>query len=123
MGFYKKNTAVLKLDSTKIDVSTNSFFEKDFSLTDVSGVVKLSLIKESVKYFSDDLVFLKDGEKLKGKFTHFISNDVNDLSISINTSNNIKVCSSHLLTNCFINLQVRARKGSWIYYSLWSIRY
>ena len=88
LGFYKENTAVLKLDSTKIDVSTNSFFEKDFSLTDVSGVVKLSLIKESVKYFSDDLVFLKDGEKLKGKFTHFISNDVNDLSISINTSNN-----------------------------------
>ena len=30
----------------------------------------------------------RDGEKLNGKFTHFISNDVNDLSISINTSNN-----------------------------------
>ena len=94
-GEFSNDIALLNLDSSKIDISSETFFEDKFSLTDVTGNFSVHFLNDSLKYSSKDLMFRKEGEILRSKISHYISKKVNDLSILINTTenkvNNLKV--------------------------------
>ena len=87
-GVFRRDIAILSLDSPRIYVSTQSFFKDNFSITEVAGNVALYFSRDSLKYYSKDFTFRKEGEALQGKFSHYISETINDLSISINTTEN-----------------------------------
>ena len=87
-GRSENGNIAIKVDSPEINITTKDFFEQDVNVFDLKGDVIVSLRNGFTSYYSENLSFRKGGDLINGRFSHYISDKINDLSLKITTPNN-----------------------------------